>query len=173
MPADFVEKSSNGEIEVCGSARLKLPEFAIKSVSGEYRLNIGRENNWSFLYSFAFLDNRNADRITDLYDCSIKVTAPGGGILNFEITRQYGRIVLVDTDNQLTVFDEKAVNAQQTLCQDILNVSSYKGKLGTLPLNIGGFPYGTYSFELRATRKVGAFPPVIVLFDAVVEGTPA
>lgn len=164
-------KATNNEIEVCGGARLYNIPMVFSSVDGEYRLNIADSADWTFLYSFALLDKRNADRLTDLYDCSVKVTAPGGGVLDFELKRQYGKLALVDEDNELTIDDPAATNEDQTLYQDIQRVTYYKGKLGSLPVNAAGAPFGTYEIELRAVRKTGGQDPVVVTFDVVVTGT--
>jgi hypothetical protein len=165
-----VIRSSNNEIEVCGAGRLYRVPMVFAPINGEYRLNIGDQADWTLLYSFALLDTRNGDRLTDLYDCTVKITAPGGGVLNFLLKRQYGRLMLVDEDNELTIDDQTVTNESQTLYQDLQRVTFYKGKLGSLPLNAAGYPYGTYEIELKAERKNGSFPPVVVTFDVVVSG---
>lgn len=164
--------ASNGEIELAGAVRMLGYNQAIQSKDDVYHVNIGDSADWTMPFSFALLDKRNGDRITDLYNCSIKVTAPGGGVLNFELKRQYGRLLLVDSANQLKIENPAAYNDAQTLFQELQRVTFYKSKLGTLSLNAAGAPYGTFQIELRAVRKVGAVDPVVVSYTAEIAGLP-
>lgn len=164
--------ASNGEIEVFGGARLLKVNQGIPSANGIYSLNIADQGDWTLPFGFRLLDGRNGDKITDLYTCTFKVTAPGGGTLNFELKRQYGRLSLVDAANNLIIEDPALHNDAQTLYQAIQRVAFYKSKLGSLDVNSAGAPYGTYEVEVKAVRKSAPTDPVFVAFDVEVEGLP-
>jgi hypothetical protein len=164
--------ASNGEIEVAGAARHSQFSQGIPAAEGVYHINVADRGDWSIPFSFLLLDKRNGDRITDLYDCTVKITAPGGGMLNFELKRQYGKLALVDTANNLTIDDPALYNDAQTLYQAIQRVTYYKNKLGSLDLNDVGAPYGIFEVEVKAVRKSGG-APVLVAYEVDVTGMPA
>lgn len=170
-PSTNLIVASNGEIEVAGGARLYKVVQTFPSVDGKYILNIGEHADWNLPYSFNLFDTRNGDKLTDLYDCSLKIVAPGGGVLNFKLVRRYGRLHFVDSANELIIDDVNTYNEDQTLYQDVQRVTFYKGKLGsTLPVNAAGSPYGSYDVEIKAVRKNGSFDPVVVAFVAEISG---
>lgn len=162
--------SSNKELEVAAGARLYQNPNLIQAVGDKYHLNVGGPGDWNIVYSIALLDERNGLHITDLYDCGLKITAPGGGVLHFKLLRRYGRLHFVDAANELIIDDPATFNDTQTVYQDIQRVSFYKNKLGSLPVNSAGAPLGTYDVELRAARKDGSFDDVVVGFTAEVAG---
>lgn len=173
-PIGGLIKSTNGEIEVAGGARLYRVPVVFPPFNDKYNLHIGTEADWNLPFSFALIDRRNGDRLTDLYTCTVKITsAQTGGVLNFELKRRYGKLILEDTANALVLDDPAASNAEDTLYQDIQRLTFYKNKLGSLTLNAAGAPYGTFNIELKAVRKTGGGNPVVVTFDAVVDGSPA
>ena len=164
--------STNSEIEVAGAARLFKLNQGIPSAEGVYHINVADNGDWTLPFSFLLKDKRNGDKITDLYDCSVKITAPGGGVLNFALQRLYGKLALVDSANNLTVDDPANYNEDETLYQSIQRVTFYKSKLGSLQLNSAGSPYGIFEVEIKAVRKNGAFSPVFVSYEVQVEGLP-
>jgi len=164
--------ATNGEIEVIGAARLLKVNQGIPAQEGVYNLNIGDQADWTLPFGFRLLDTRNGDKITDLYTCTFKVTAPGGGTLDFELKRQYGRLSLVDAANQLTIEDPALYNDAQSLFQTIQRVAFYKSKLGSLDVNAAGAPYGVFEVEVKAVRKTAPADPVFVAFEVNVEGIP-
>lgn len=165
--------ATNDEIEVAAAARHAQFNQGIPSNGdGNYLINVADLGDWTIPFSFLLKDKRNADKITDLYDCTVKITAPGGGMLNFELKRQYGKLALVDTANNLTIDDPALYNDAQSLYQSIQRVAYYKGKLGSLDLNAAGSPYGIFEVEVKAQRKSGG-APVLVAFEVHVEGMAA
>ncbi len=165
--------ATNKELEIAAGARLYKNPLIVPSSNGKYVHNVGSQGDWNIVYSIALLDNRNGLHITDLYDCGLKVTAPGGGVLHFKLVRRYGRLHFVDSANDLIIDDPAAANEDQTVYQDIQRVFFYKNKLGTLPQNAAGAPLGTYDVELRAARKDGSFDDVVVGFTVEVGGITA
>ena len=167
-------KASNGEIEIAAAARLVRVTTLFAPAEGVYHLNVADNADWNILHSFALIDDRNGDHITDLYDCTLKITAlESNGVLNFNLRRLYGHLVMVDDANDLRIQDENTSNEDQTLYQDIQRVSFYKGKLGTLSVNAQGAPYGQFRVELSAVRRDDSAPPVTVEFLVDVSGLPA
>ena len=165
--------ASNGEIEIAAAARLVRVNTLFAPNDEGYFLNVADNADWNIPFSFALLDTRNADHITDLYDCAIKITAQqSGGVLNFALRRQYGKLVLVDTDNNLRITDGSTGEFFQSFYQNIQRVSFYKGKLGTLSVNAQGAPYGDFLVELSAVRHSGG-SAVTASFNVKVEGLPA
>lgn len=172
-PTGALFVAGNKELEVASGARLYQNTALINAIGNKYALNVGAPGDWTIVYSIALLDNRNGLHITDLYDCGLKITAPGGGVLDFKLVRRYGRLHFVDSANELIIDDPAAYNDDQTVYQDIQRVTFYKNKLGTLPVNGAGAPLGTYEVELRAARKDGAFDDVVVGYTVEVTGIPA
>lgn len=171
--AEQMYVASNGEIEVGGAARLLNYSQGIPAVGGTYTLNIADQGDWSVPFSFALLDTRNGDHITDLYDCTVKITVvESNAVLNFLLKRQYGKLAMVDAANVLTVEDPATHNDAQTLYQDITRTTFYKNKLGSLSLNAAGSPYGQFNVELKAVPKDVGLDPVVVAFTVDVEGLP-
>jgi hypothetical protein len=169
--SDGMIVSSNGEIEVAGTARLSTYRGVFSSTDAEYRLDIADVSDWTLPYSFALIDKRNGDRLTDLYTCTVKITAQqGGGYLEFELKRQYGKLILEDTVNELYLSDVSCYNETQTLFQNIVRVTAFKHKLGSLSCNAVGAPYGTFTIELKAVRKTNDQDPVVVTYDVIVAG---
>ncbi len=167
-------KASNGEIEIAAAARLVKVTTVFAPSNGTYFLNVADNADWSIPHSFALVDNRNGDHITDLYDCTFKVTAlESNGVLEFNLRRLFGHLAMVDDANDLRIQDEGTSNEDQTLYQDIQRVSFYKGKLGSLSVNELGAPYGDFRVELRAQRRDMSAPPVELSFDVKVEGLAA
>jgi len=165
--------ATNGELEVASGSRLYKSTELIPAIGDTYKLNVGGVGDWNIVYSIALLDTRNGLHITDLYDCGLKVTAPGGGVLHFKLVRRYGRLHFVDAANELFIDDPATFNEDQTVYQDIQRVTFYKNKLGTLTLNGAGAPLGNYEVELRAARKDGAFDDVVVGYTVEVTGIAA
>lgn len=164
-------KSSNQEIEVAGAVRIRDYNGVFNSTDSTYRVNVADNADWTIPFSFALTDKRNADHITDIYTCTVKITASqGGGYLNFELRRLYGQLVLVDDENELFLYDPACYNQSQTLFQNIVRVMMFKHKLGSLTCNAIGAPYGTFTVELKAVRKTNDEPPVIVTYTAIVDG---
>jgi hypothetical protein len=168
--------AGNGEVEVAGAARLSTYRGVFNSTLVEnkhtYHLDIADISDWTLPFSFALINKRNGDLLTDLYYCAVKITAQqGGGYLNFVITRQYGKLILWDAVNNLTVSDILTYNDEQTLFQNILRVTAFKHKLGSLTCNAIGAPYGVFDVEISAARKTEDQPTVTVAFRVVVSGT--
>ena len=173
-PGGGFVKASNGEIEVAAAARLVRVSTLFPNVDGVYHLNVGDNADWNIPHSFALVDDRNGDHITDLYDCTLKITAlESNGVLTFNLRRLYGHLAMVDDANDLKIQDEGTSNEAQTLYQDIQRVSFYKGKLGSLSVNAQGAPYGRFRVEVKAIRLDNSVPPVEVSFEVDVEGLPA
>lgn len=175
IPSGQFFVATNGEIEIAASAQIYRSPYAQAATVGqdEYQLNVSDQDDWTIPFSILLKDTRNGQRITDVYDVNLRIEAPGGGELFFALTRQYGRLSLVDEDNELKVEDQAAYNEAQTLFQSALRVFTYKGKLGQQDVNNVGSPYGTYIVTLTANRKVGSAADVVVTFDVIVEGIEA
>ena len=169
-PGGGFVKATNGEIEIAAAARLVRVNTVFAPNAQGYFLNVADNADWNIPFSFALVDERNADHITDLYDCSIKITAvQSGGVLNFALRRLYGKLLLVDADNDLKITDGTTGEEYQSFYQNIQRVSFYKGKLGSLAVNAEGAPFGDFRVELSATRRTGG-PAVTAAFDVKVEG---
>lgn len=175
MPSGAMYVATNNEIEIAASAQIYRTSMAQSPVlaDGAYNLNVSDNDDWIIPFSILLKDARNGQRITDLYDVTLNIEAPGGGELNFVLTREYGRLALIDEDNELKLEDQAAYNEGQTLFQSALRVFTYKGKLGGQDVNNVGAPYGTFIVTLTANRKTGAAPDVVVSFDVIVEGIEA
>lgn len=173
-PGGGMIKATNGEIEIAAAARLVRVPTIFTPSNNTYFLNVGDGADWNIPHSFALVDNRNGDHITDLYDCTFKVTAlESNGVLDFNLRRLFGHLAMVDDANELRIQDEGTSNESQTLYQDIQRVSFYKGKLGSLSVNPVGTPYGDFRVELSAQRRDSSAPTVELSFDVKVEGLPA
>lgn len=173
-PSGGFTKASNGEIEIAACARIVRDTTVYPPVGGVYHLNVADLFDWSIPHSFALIDSRNGDHITDLYDCTLKITAlESNGVLEFDLRRLYGHLAMVDDANQLKIQDPGTSNEEQTLYQDIQRVSFYRGKLGSLTVNPEGAPYGEFLVELSAVRKNESADPVELSFTVQVEGQTA
>ncbi len=174
LKAEQMLVAHNSEIEIAFAARMAgVPLVFAPNGSNAYAIDIADQSDWYLPFSIQLISKRNGARITDLYDVSLKVTAPGGGVLDFDLVRQYGRLVLKDTANNLTVENQNAYPESQALYQSTLRIADHKSKLGTLPLNAAGHPYGTYAVELKAVRKGGGQADVVRTSSVVITGTPA
>ncbi len=164
--------ATNGEIELAASVRMVGLSMVFGPQSGDYVVDINANGDWVVPYSIQLVDTRNGEKITDLYDVTLSVeAAQSGGVLDFELQRLYGRLILKDTDNNLTVDNASAYPESQALYQSELRVADYQSKLGSLTRNDSNIPYGTFTVTLTATRKTGSLPDVSISFDAIISAT--
>lgn len=164
--------ASNGELEIAvGARKFKNPSL-IAPDENHYDLVVGETADWNFPYSFALLNKKNGTVITDLYDITLKVTAAvGGGVLNFALKREFGKLVFVDTANNLRIING-FVAADQSVYQDIQRVSSYKQAFGSVETNEAGALLGDYTIEAKAVRKQATgIDPVVVTYTVNVAKT--
>ncbi len=164
--------ATNGELEIAGAARLLKYNGVFKPTSSAYYINVADNDDWTLPFSFLLKNTKNADRVTDLYDCFVKVTSvEANSYLNFQLKRQYGKLLLEDTTNQITITDPAAYNEQGSLYQDLLRPTYYRAKFGSIAKNALGAPYGTFEVELKAVSKNGG-ADVVVAFTVHVDGLP-
>lgn len=164
--------ATNGELEIAGAARLLKYNGVFKPTSSAYYINVADNDDWTIPFSFLLANTTNADRLTDLYNCFVKVTSvEASSYLNFQLKRQYGKLLLEDTTNQITINDAAAYNEQGSLYQDLLRPTYYREKFGSIAKNALGAPYGTFEVELKAVSKNGG-ADVVVAFTVHVDGLP-
>ena len=157
--------ADNGELEIAAGARLYKNANLIAPSENSYAVVVGEAGDWNLPYSFALLNKKNGSTITDLYDISLKVTATtGGGVLNFALKREYGKLVFVDTANDLRIVNG-FVAGDQSVYQDIQRLSAYKQAFGSVETNEAGALLGDYTVEAKAVRKQATgIDPVVVTF---------
>jgi hypothetical protein len=157
--------AGNGELEIAAGARLYKNVNLIAPNENSYAVVVGEAGDWNLPYSFALLNKKNGSTITDLYDISLKVTAAtGGGVLNFALKREYGKLVFVDTANDLRIVNG-FVAGDQSVYQDIQRLSAYKQAFGSVETNEAGALLGDYTVEAKAVRKQATgIDPVVVTF---------
>lgn len=157
--------ADNGELEIAAGARLYKNVNLIAPSENSYAVVVGEAGDWNLPYSFALLNKKNGSTITDLYDISLKVTAAtGGGVLNFALKREYGKLVFVDTANNLRIVNG-FVAGDQSVYQDIQRLSAYKQAFGSVETNEAGALLGDYTVEAKAVRKQATgIDPVVVTF---------
>lgn len=157
--------ADNGELEIAAGARLYKNANLIAPSENSYAVVVGEAGDWNLPYSFALLNKKNGSTITDLYDISLKVTATtGGGVLNFALKREYGKLVFVDTANDLRIVNG-FVAGDQSVYQDIQRLSAYKQAFGSVETNEAGALLGDYTVEAKAVRKQATgIDPVVVTY---------
>lgn len=157
--------ADNGELEIAVGARLFKNANLVAPSENSYALVVGETADWNLPYSFALLNKKNGSTITDLYDISLKVTAgTGGGVLNFALKREYGKLVFVDTANDLRIVNG-FVSGDQSVYQDIQRLSAYKQAFGSVETNEAGALLGDYTIEAKAVRKQATgIDPVVVSY---------
>lgn len=162
--------ADNGELQIAVGARRFKNTLLVAPVDNEYTIVVGETSDWNFPYSFALLDKKNGSTITDLYDITLKATATtGGGVLNFALKREFGKLVFVDTANNLRIING-FVSGDQSVYQDIQRVSLYKAAFGSIETNDAGALLGEFTFEVKAVRKQATgIDPVVVNFTVQVE----
>lgn len=157
--------ASNGELEIAVGARKYKNPTLVAPEENNYALVVGETSDWNIPHSFALLNKKNGSVITDLYDISLKITAAvGGGVLNFALKREYGKLVFVDTANNVRVING-FVSKDQSVYQDIQRLSAYKQAFGSAETNEAGGLLGEYTVEAKAVRKQATgIDPVVVTF---------
>lgn len=166
--------ASNGEVELAGACRFYRSGNAFEPNGTEYEVNLQNSpdktsKDWTFVYSAALVDNRNAAGLADLYDLTLDVRCiETGESLNFVGRFDNGVFHLEDAAHGLDIVDN-TTDSTGRLMQNIQRINSYKPQLGNPSLGrISGNPIGEYEFTLTARRRVGEFPPVVAQWTASV-----
>lgn len=165
-PAGGLILTSNGEVQFGGAMR-KYNNVAVlpQASPGHYDIALAAGEDWNFPLVFGLVDQRNADRLIDLYDVGLKIECiDSSKSLDFVLaynasTKKYE---FRDAANSLNITDG-VTNANATAYQDIQRLIFYKTELGVTQLSASGVPLGEYTFEFHATRKIAGSQPLTQL----------
>jgi hypothetical protein len=172
-PSGGLILSTNGEVQIGGAIR-KYRSTAIlpQSDPGHYDVVLAAGEDWVFPIVYGLVDDRNADRLSDLYDLTLTITSvEEESHLDFtlEWNATTGRYEFADSAHSLRITDG-TTNANGTAYQDIQRLTFYKQALGLTSVTASGVPTGTFTFQYRAVRRLGDVNPVVAEFSVTVTG---
>lgn len=166
--------ANNGEIEIAGATRFyRAGEVIVPDGTYQYSANVQSSKDktvkdWTWVYSLALINTKNSKCITDLYDVTMTVIGEELDTLSFHGEYRDGVFHFVNEEHGLDISDN-TTDSFGGLVQNIQRVTFYKELLKARIGVSSGAPIGSFDFEIRAERKVGNFPPVVVAWTAYID----
>ncbi len=175
-PSEQMIVARNGEAELAGACRYYRNGTIIAPtlVNGvqSYSINVQDSpfnglKDWTWVYSLALVNTKNGQALTDVYDVTMTVRAPTGELI-FVGSYKDSKFHMIDEEHDLDI-DDNLVTPGGQVTQNIQRVRFYGAELGDVELGANSkSPVGTYTFELRANRKIGDAPDLVCTWRAVV-----
>lgn len=174
-PSGDLILTNNGEIQLGGTMRIYLDPAALEQPTpGHFDIVLEGDQDWNFTMVYGLIDTRNGDRLHDLYDLGLKVTAVDTGQeLDFELVwDSASQSYHFNDDNHSLNITDGVTNAAATAYQDMQRLVFYKDELQITNLSAAGVPLGDFTFEFHATRKLEGSEPISNVITVTVTEAP-
>lgn len=151
---------SNNELEIFFRPGFVGIGTDIPRTGNNYTLNTQNTRDWNWTFSYYLVNNPAAKTLVDLYDIELSVASTYVNFTAFIELDSNNLYHFRNTDKSIDVIDN-VTNDIRSLIQNIERLSFVT--FGTAhPHNTAGYPIGTFTFTITATRKEGDFDPLVL-----------